>query len=200
MIRGIQFGVASSLVWAVCLVAARAQEPKQAPPTDPKKLEELWAAYAALGPQHERFKRFVGEWDAEAKNFEKSPDQPQVTPGHARMELLLGGRFLRQTFTGEFDGKKFEGQGLSGFNNSSRQYEGVWMDNFGTGIMRTTGTYAQDTKTLTETGESVCPLGPMKVKLVTKEVNDDKFVFTMFMQQPDGKEQKSMEITYTRRK
>ena len=41
---------------------------------------------------------------------------------------------------------------------------------------------------------------PMKMKMVTKTIDDDHETFEMYMIGPDGKEMKGMTIEYTRRK
>jgi len=190
-----------SLICLACAASGRAEDkPAAAPPTDPAEIEKLWEAFMTPGAEHARFKSLVGEWTTEAKEFAANPNEPTVTQGKATFNLVLGGRYLRQSFQGEFNGTKFTGLGFSGYDNAAKQYVGTWMDNLGTGMLHTTGTYDAKTKTMTETGESSSPLGPMKMKMVTQDVSDDQFVFTMYMVLPDGTEQKNMEITYTRKK
>jgi len=74
---------------------------------------------------------------------------------------------------------------------------GIWIDNHGTGIMHSEGTYDVKTNTLTETGVASSPLGEMKMKMVSHYMDQDKFLLTMYAVAPEG-EQKIMEITYTR--
>jgi hypothetical protein len=191
----------SSLIGIASAGVLRAQDqPAAAPPTDPAEMEKLWEAFMTPGPEHARFKSLVGEWTTEAKEFMPNPDEPKVTQGKATFNLVLGGRYLRQSLQGEFNGQRFTGLGFSGYDNAAKKYVGTWMDNFGTGILNTTGTYDAKTKAMTETGETSSPFGPMKMKMVTQDVSDDKFVFTMYMALPDGTEQKTMEIMYTRKK
>jgi hypothetical protein len=69
-----------------------------------------------------------------------------------------------------------------------------------TGFMQSSGTLDEKTHVMTEIGESIlpAPAGTMKMKIVTKPVDDNQFLFTMYTLTPDGGEQKMMEITYTR--
>jgi hypothetical protein len=190
----------ASLIGLAAAAPGHSEDKPAAPPTDSAEIEKLWEAFMTPGPEHARFKSLVGEWTTESKEFTANPNEPTVTQGKATFNLVLGGRYLRQSFQGEFNGQRFTGLGFSGYDNAAKKYVGTWMDNFGTGILHTTGTYDEKTKTMTETGETSSPLGPMKMKMVTQDVSDDKFVFTMYMVLPDGTEQKNMEITYTRKK
>ena len=160
-------------------------------------MEKMWAEYATPGAEHEAFKSMVGTWKTVTKDFMTNPQNPTITEGSAKFELALGGRFLRQTYRSTFEGRPFEGEGLTGFDKSTKKYVGSWIDNMGTGIMNTVGEFDAATKTMTETSEMSSPMGPMKVKLVTQHKSDNEFVFTMYMTSPQG-EMKSMEITYTR--
>jgi hypothetical protein len=186
------------LVWNVSLPASGQDQPAAQQP-DPAEFEQLMEAYARPGKEHERLQKLVGEWDVAVKSYE-TPDKPVESKAVARMETMLEGRFLRQTFEGEFGGVKFTGIGITGYDNAQKKYTGVWIDNMGTGIMHLSGEYDEATKTTTEIGEATTPIGPMKFRMVTKHVNDDKFTFTMHMSLADGNEQLMMESTYTRKK
>lgn len=168
-----------------------AQQPSQA------ELEQLMEAYAQPGEAHERLQKMVGEWDVAVTAYAENPVESTAV---AKMETMLDGRFLRQTFEGEFNGRKFTGVGISGYDNALKKYVGMWIDNFGTGIMHLTGEYDEETETLTETGKASTPLGEMQFKMVTKQPSDDAIEFTMYMTLPGVGEQKMMESKYTRRK
>lgn len=193
----------SLLALSICLGGAGrslADDPPAAeqPQIDPAAIEQLWTAFATPGPAHEEFKELVGRWDCEVRTYMPDPANPQVSRGEARFELLLGGRFLRQEFECDMAGQKFHGMGISGYDNALEKYVGVWIDDMGTGIMHTSGTYDEASDTITETGEGSSPIGAINYRLVTKSASEESFVFTMFMTMPGAGEQKTMEITYTR--
>jgi hypothetical protein len=148
---------------------------------------------------HDQLKRLVGNWTTEMTSFYPNPEEPTVTKGKANFRMILGGNFVEQRFTGEVDGQKYQGIGVSGFDAAQGKYVGTWMDSLNTGIMHTEGTYDVKTHSFTETSEMSTPGGKMKTKHVTKYVNANNFLFTMYMVTPDG-EQKIMEINYTRTK
>jgi hypothetical protein len=182
------------LVWNLSPAASGQDQPP-----DSAEIEKLMEAYAKPGKEHERLQKMVGVWDVAVKSYE-SPDKPIESKAVAKMETMLEGRFLRQTFEGEFSGRKFTGIGITGYDNAQQKYTGVWFDTFGTGMMHISGEYDEATKTTTETGEAATPIGEMKFRMVTKEVSDDEFTFTMYMVLSEGVEQIVMESTYTRKK
>jgi hypothetical protein len=192
--------VALSIVLAVAFSGAllRGEEPAaEAPQLDPEAMQKMMAEYARVTEHHKAFQHVVGKWNTEMTC--SMPGAPsQTTTGTATFKLLLGGRFLQQNFKGEYDGKKFQGMGITGYDNAQKKLVGVWIDNMGTGIMHTSGNYNEKTHVITETGESVMPTGPMKMKMVTKPVDENKFTFTMYLLTPDGGEQQMMQIAYTR--
>jgi hypothetical protein len=192
--------VALSIVLAVAFSGAslRGEDPAaETPQLDPEAMQKMMAEYAKVTEHHKAFQHVVGKWNTEMTC--SMPGAPsQTTTGTATFKLLLGGRFLRQNFKGVYDGKKFQGMGITGYDNAQKKLVGIWIDSMGTGIMHTTGNYDEKTHVITEIGESVMPTGPMKMKIVTKPINENKFTFTMYMLTPDGGEQQMMEIVYTR--
>jgi hypothetical protein len=115
------------------------------------------------------------------------------------MELLFGGRYLVEHFRCSFMDDPFEGMAIIGYDNQKKKHVSIWIDSHSTGIMMSEGTYDEATKTTTMMGDYVDPLrGPMKMKNVLREISKDKNVMEMYDIGPDGKEQKTMEITYTR--
>jgi Protein of unknown function (DUF1579) len=174
---------------------AFAQEKKQPSARDAQKAYE---ALSKPGKPHSEFRRLVGRWNCEMKLY-ADPKTPKTSKASASFRLLMGGRYLQQQFAGTMAGQPFHGMGITGYDNAQKKYVGTWIDDTGTGIMATQGTYDPKTQTLTETGTTSSPLGPMKLKMVSKYFSNDKFLFTMSMAIPGG-EQKMMEITYTRAK
>ncbi|MGH7199122.1 MAG: DUF1579 family protein, partial [Planctomycetaceae bacterium] len=87
-----------------------------------------------------------------------------------------------------------------GYDNAKKKYVSVWIDSMGTGIMQSEGDYEGESGKFVEVGETTSPVGTMKIKSVSEPMGDDKFLFTMYWVQEGGKEEKMMEITYTRKK
>jgi hypothetical protein len=120
--------------------------------------------------------------------------------GTCEQKMLLGGRFLQQEFTGEMMGSTFTGIGVAGYDNHTRKYVSTWMDSMSTGIYFFEGTASADGKTITQESRYDDPIkGPMNWRAVTKIVDDNTQVFEMYGIDKTGREEKMMEMTYTRK-
>lgn len=189
-----------SIVLFGVAVSVSGDDPPAAQEIDEEAIEQLFAAYATPGPHHERFRHLVGEWNAEVTTYMPDPANPEVSEGTSRFELLMGGRYLQQHFESEMHGEEFHGMAITGYDNALRKYVGTWIDDMGTGMMRTTGTLDEESGVMTETGESSSPIGTINYRMITEPKGDDEFLFTMHMAMPGAPEAKVMEITYTRKK
>jgi len=152
------------------------------------------------GEPHKFLVQFVGMWQAVVKVWHAAGQQPDISEGISLHRMVMGGRYLQQTFKSTFMDAPFEGMGFMGYNNVLKKYEGVWMDNMSTAIMTSEGSLSADGKSLKSVSTySDCQTGKEKTSRdVLKMVSPDKFVSEMYDIGPDGKEFLMMEITYTR--
>ena len=165
---------------------------------DHAAMEKMWEEFSKTGPAHEEFKKRAGKWKTETKDFWTNPADPAVSYGTATFKTILGGRYLTEEVKGEAHGKPFEGFGLLAYDNALNKYVHIWADSMSTAVMRSEGVRDEATKTTTFTAEMASPMGPMKMRMVSKEIDDNKSIFTMYFTMGDGNEMKGMEITYTR--
>lgn len=147
------------------------------------------------GPEHDGLKRLAGEWTATIKGEGGDSKGVQV----ARMEC--GGLWLSVDFKSDFGGVPFQGRGLDGYDPVSKKHVSVWVDSMSTKPMVFEGTMDKARKTLTMHADGVGMDGkPAKFKSVTRYLDDDHHVFTLFVIGSDGAEQKMMSIEYARKK
>ena len=95
----------------------------------------------------------------------------------------------------------FHGQGLTGYDNLKKKYVGTWIDNMGTGIMRSEGTCDGACKTITFEGEMMDPMlkKMTKYKYTFEVKSNDEFAMRWWSpSMSDGKMFEMMTITYTR--
>jgi len=181
--------------------ASKASAKPAAQAMDPKAMQEMMAKLAAPGPQHERFKKLAGDWSLTVK-WTMDPSQPmQVTNSTATITTLMDGRYYQEQTSGEMMGMPFHGMGLTGYDNVLKKYQSVWIDNMGTGIMRSEGMADASGNVVNWTGEYADPMtGKIaKERMVTRFTDDNHYIFEMYMKDPAGKEYKSMEIAYERK-
>ncbi len=158
-------------------------------------------AMAAATPEHEKLRPLEGTFRAEVRIW-MGPGDPMTSTGTMVNEFDLGGRFLRQTYTGDpSDGPfpSFEGRGYFGYNNVSKVFEGFWIDNASTLMQIETGKVDASGKVWTMTGEMPNPQtgGRMTKRSLTTVEDEDHHSMEMFFDTGEG-EVKSMEILYER--
>lgn len=163
--------------------------------------QTAWMEYMTPGWAHELLAKSAGKWKTESK-FWLSPEMPpEVNKGTAEAEMILGGRYLKTTYTSKSSGQPYSGMGLEGYDNARKEFVSTWIDNMGTGIATGIGKISEDKKSIEYKGKMTDPLtkNEIETRSVVKFINDDKTVFEMFVTQ-EGREYKTMEIVYTRAK
>jgi hypothetical protein len=200
-------------IFAVCLIAGMGvakvfaqddTEPAKQDAMDKmhQEMMEKWQKFSTPGEGHKALEPLVGTWDYTVTWWETPESQPQKSTGTSEVKWIMGGRFLEQTAKGTAMGQEFQGMGLMGYDNMKKEYSGIWIDNMGTGMMTSAGTYDPATKTFTERGSFSCPQedGEKAFRGVTTIDGPDKYTYEMFAADKDGKEVRMMEIVYTRKK
>jgi hypothetical protein len=204
MLSAAALGVAAVAIAAMPLQDAKAKgkpdDKAAAGPMD-AKAQEAWAKAGALGEQHTKLAKCAGTWNMVVKywmpGMEKGP--PMESKGTATREAILGGRFLVEKVKGDMGPMgAFEGFGVLGYNNITKQYDNVWLDSSGTGMSTSHGTAAAD-GTVTMTGEYDDPMGgKVKFRTVLKNVSENEQLFEMYETMGSAPERKAMEISYKR--
>lgn len=196
------------------LAQAALQQDKQQPtrpatpapaPAAPPEMEDVMKAVIDAGTpgrEHKLLDPMAGVWDVKSSFWMDPGAPPMEMNGKSTNEWIMGGRFLKMTYTGQFMGEPFEGMGLTGFNNISGQFETLWLDNMGTGIMTGFGSVSADGKTFTFHSEYDDPMSGSRKK--TREVvvidSNDQHTMMSYEILPNGGEQKTMKLVYTRAK
>jgi hypothetical protein len=168
-------------------------------PGQPSAAEmEAWMKAATPGEEHKALADMVGRWKSTISCTMKPGEQPVSSTGTDEFRMDMDGRYLVQEHTGEMMGQPFKGHGIYAYNNVTGEYECIWYDNMGTGIMHATGK-KDPSGDLTFAGDFTCPInGPSKYREVLKKVGDNEYEFTMYTTYPSKPEYKSMDIKYTR--
>ena len=180
--------------------AAPAPGKEGIPGMDPAVMEKM-KTLTSPSEAHKALEAFVGNWKYTGK-FWMTPDAPaQEMTGTAKHEMIFGGRFLKQEIEGPWMGQTFNGIGYTGYDNIKKEYESVWIDSVGTGIMTVAGQYDAAASSLNQSGANSCPLtgeAARKGRSEWKTLDSDHSTYSSYIAGPDGKEFKSMELEYTR--
>jgi len=162
--------------------------------------EKAWMAYMTPGDIHQMLAKAEGEWSFDMTMWMKPDAPPTTSTGTTVNRMILGGRYQESIHKSTFMGMPFEGHGLLAYDNAKRIFQSSWVDNMGTGIMNTEGTWDEGTKSITFKGKSVDPMTgkDMDIKEIFRMVDDNHHVMEMYMVN-DGNEFKTMEIKFTRK-
>lgn len=166
---------------------------------DMQAMMEKFEKQGTPGEPHKRLASMEGSWNTKTKSWMEPNKPPMETAGTCEQKMILGGRFLKQKCSGDMMGKTFEGVGLTGYDNQTKKYTSTWMDSMSTTLHVMEGTSGDD-NTITQEGQYTCPIrGEMKLRSVTKMVDQNTNIFEMYGTDKSGQEMKMMEITYTRK-
>jgi len=169
-----------------------------------QEMMKKWMEASTPGPNHKAMQNLVGTWDAMVKSYMDPTDPTKATEskGTSTYTSLMDGRYVHETVESTFNGMPFQGQGTYAYDNVTKQYQGTWIDNMGTGIMTMTGSSPDGGKTINWKGSASDPMtGKVQAyRSVMHMMSADEYHFEMYGPGPTGKEMKAMEITYTRKK
>lgn len=170
-----------------------------------KQMMEL----AKLNENHKLLATLAGTWSFDVTMWMSPGAPPMKSSGTATRKPMMDGRYFVFEVNGKMkmpgaDGKlqemNFKGHSIEGYDNVKKKFVATWVDNMGTGILLSEGTYDPATKSFTYTSEmEPMPGVKTKVREVLKIVDNDHHKLEWF-EDRGGQEVKTMEINYSRKK
>jgi len=153
----------------------------------------------SIGKEHELLKSTVGKWQVDCLFIMGGQEMKEV--GHVEREMVIGGRFLRETFKCSFGGQPFEGEMMLGFFEGV--FQSTWCDTSSNHLYIHTGKFVKGSTTDFELGGEPFKdmmSGKLKTTRQHHSIKSDKeFVcesYDTFLH--DGVEKLSMRLTYRR--
>lgn len=186
-------GILTVIVAVLCASGVYAQD------LTPEQKKAMMEA-ATPGEHHKHLAQFAGKFEYSSKMWMVPGADPIKSKGTSESQMIMGGRFLKDSVKGEWNGMPFEGLALLGYDNTAGEYNYLWLDNFGTGVTRATGSCSEGGKKITFEGNMNSPgmPAPIKFKEIIRWVDEKSHVMEMYMTGPTGEMFKTMEITYKR--
>ena len=176
---------------------------------DPKEMMKQMMEMSKLNENHKLLADMNGNWNYTIKMW-MGPDpnaKPQESKGTATRKSAMDGRYVVMDVsgkmqmpdqTGKMKDMQFKGMGVEGYDNVKKKFVSSWIDNMGTGIQFSDGTYDPATKTLTYTSEmEMMPGMKIPVREVLKIADKDHMLLEWY-ETHGGQEKKTMEIAYAR--
>jgi hypothetical protein len=184
---------------ALPALPADAQEPQMS--EQDKAMMEAMMKAGTPGKEHEWLAKKAGSWTFTGKFWMNPAAPPMETTGTVERSMILNGRVLAETVKTSMMGEPFEGHGMTGYDNVKHQYWGTWNDSMSTALMVSWGTCDESgacsfTATVTDpmSGET------RQTRMTSRDEGSDKELMEAFDKGPDGKEFKTMELVYSRKK
>ena len=180
--------------------AAPAGAAAPAPSPEEQAMMEKYMKAATPGPEHAELAKLAGKWKLAVSTWMTPAGPPLKSEGTAEFKTLLGGRYVQEEVHGDVGGQPFEGIGIQGYDNVTKQRVGTWMDSMSTGLMVTHGKCAAGAKKCSFRGKMPDAVAgkEMPVSSTMTMIDDNHFKFEMSGPAPDGKVFKMLEILYTR--
>lgn len=177
---------------------------KEWKPVDSAAATKAWMEYASPGEMQKMLAKSDGTWNGENTMWMENNGKPMTSTSEATNKMIFGGRYQMGEHKGNFMGMPFEGISIVGYDNAKKKFVSSWIDNMGTGIMNMEGEWNSSKKSIEFKGKMTDPARPGEdcdVREVFTIVDDNHHVMEMYG--PDaktGKEYKTMEIKYSRKK
>ncbi len=195
----ILFATALVGLLAVAVSAQQASKPAEAKKPEPTGPAAMPPA-PQPGPEHAVLKNDEGTWDATVEMMMGPPGAPPSVSKGVETNTLVGGMWLVTDFKSEMMGQPFQGHGVAGYDPAKKKYVSNWVDSMSTGFSLGESSYDPATKTMTGWMEGPDMAGKMtKMRSLQEYKDPNTRIFTMYMTGPDGKEFRTMKITYQRR-
>jgi hypothetical protein len=185
----------------LAVFAASCSSTKSSPQTMPSEAEMMakWQEFATPAAGHKALEPYAGRWSMKVRMFQ--PGQPMnESDATSEAKWVMEQRYLTDETSGNFMGMPFKGMGLSGYDNLKKKYVSTWVDNMGTGIMLSEGTYDAAKKTFTYRSEMPDLMAGKynQSRMTDTWTDNDHHTMRMYGPGLDGKEMMHMEIAYTR--
>lgn len=170
---------------------------------DAETAEAHAMAAAAPGPMHAHLARFEGEWNVSGAWRMEADAEWTPFEAVATSELVMGGRYLTESFSSDFMGMSFEGRATLGYDNLRGEYTSIWIDNMSTGTMIGTGSANEDGTLITLSGEHSDVMSGeahkwFQLRYTSVSENENTFE-TLTKTTPEGEAWVSMKLNYTRK-
>ena len=184
--------------FAIACSAAAAQDNKQpAMSKEQKAMMDAMQRASEVRPEHKQLNYFAGDWTTTTT---MTMDPKSKSEGKAHTESMFGGRYLRLTFEGNYEGQTFNGEGFLGFDNTKGKFFNTWIDSMSTSFWLAYGTYDSAAKSYIFKGDMddyAKPGTKIPVRVVVHIVDPTHYTFE-WNETRDGKEAKMMQIDYSK--
>jgi len=172
------------------------------PAVDSATMMKNWQEYMTPGDIHKMMAKWDGVWNGEVTMWMYPGAPEQKSKSTAENKMIMNGLYQESNHSGDMMGMPFSGKSTTAYDNHRKEFISTWIDNMGSGIMIMKGTWDEASKTINLKGRMVDPgtKQDTDVRETFKIIDDNTQEMEMFVVTPEGKEFKTMNIKYTRKK
>jgi hypothetical protein len=164
-----------------------------------QQMMEAWMKYGSPNEMHEHMVKGAGKWNVVMNSWMAPGAEMETYKGMAVAEPIMGGRFLKEKFTAEWDGMPMEGMSLMGYDIMAGKYCSVWIDNWSTGIFYSEGTADENGVIHMTTKHPNVMTGEYEeMRMEIHHTSEDMAKMMFFVEDGEGGWHKNMEMIYTR--
>ena len=154
------------------------------------------------GEGQKRLDPMIGNFDVTVLVWLDPNKPPLEYKGSSVNSWTLGGRYVQTMLVTAMDGEPFEGIGYYGFDNTSKTYEAVWMDNGSTAISMYRGVMDKSGRSAVLKSREATAAGskPVEVEMRVSIAEGGDHVTQLWGAPRGGKAFKMMELRSVRAK
>ena len=169
---------------------------------DSATMAKNWQAYMTPGDVHKMMASWDGTWNSDITMWMQPGAPEEKTTSVAVNKMVLNGLYQQSTHTGMMMGMPFNGMSTTAYDIHKKEFINTWIDNMGSGIMVLKGPWDEATKTMNLKGKATDPgtTGDMDIRETLKIIDENTQEMEMFSMMPNGKEFKTINIRFTRKK
>ncbi len=162
---------------------------------------QAWQNYMTPSEVHQKIEKSNGLWSAEVTMWMAPGLDPIKSRGTVENKMILEGRYQESDFKSEFQGMPMLGKSILSYNNDTKRFTSIWIDNFGTGMMVLNGSMADSGNAILLEGMMYDPMSGKDIKVLETytfiDENTEKMEMYSFA---EGEKFKTMEILFKREK
>ncbi len=168
---------------------------------DQDAMTKAWTAFMTPGDMHKMMATWNGTWTADVTAWTAPTAPPSKSTSTVENKMALNGLYQMGHYTGTMMGMPFEGYSTLAYDNAKKMFVDTWIDNMGSGVVVMTGTWNDKAKTLELRGTQTDPMSGKDtgIRQVTKVMDANSQMMTLYGTGPDGKEMKYMEANMKRK-